>query len=1079
MRKVLIPTVLLLLLLCSYAGPMVSPPLGMASPVKETGSASTDTDQDGFNDAQDMCLTSLQDWVTTNELVTNHTYFDFKMDEHNRGHIAFHDPSNDTLHYGLFDNGTFTTTLIDEGNNSGLFLSIVLDSMNQPTVVYSIGEYFSSISSSDRYAVGIADWNGTDWTKTKLEEYYTGQPTDLMSGYWNLRVTAHYGLNDELFVATITDQTRGGSPGWLNLISRNNTGDWNKVFTVNFAGSESWMYPLNSATSESKTFDVSTNSTGFPFVYFSGDVFYDSGASYTVSLDVHQPPVYRTLSQGGTVHKIADRTLSTIAFDSQDRMHIISAKKDPQQANRNTIVRSVSVLDTVNHSIMSTTIKYTGYQWSSSGTLATKSDDSTVSTHGTENEAGPIFYGGTLSANRTVTQFNAWNTIIALDAQERSHIAYDAGYETYDTGTQHGFSIASQTGLPVHTHSDSDGCDDVEDAFPTDSTQWFDGDGDGHGDNPNGTDADMFPTDATQWSDADGDGYGDNQSGHHPDRFPQDATQWNDTDGDGYGDNPLGHQADAFPNDPTQWSDVDGDGYGDNMNGNNPDHLPNNPSEHLDNDGDGTGDNADLDDDNDGINDGDDTWPFDPCVWRDTDGDGMADEVASDCTTTVNDDPDNDDDTMLDQNDFCPSGDTGWQSGAVTDYDLDGCQDSGEDTDDDNDGVEDARDLCPKGERAWSSNLILDADQDGCHDQLEDTDDDNDGISDTLDACPNTSTDLSVGSDGCPVDSDADGVPDHLDAFVNDENEWADTDGDGVGDNADDFPNDATYSTDTDSDGVPDELDAFPQDDTESDDTDQDGVGDNADAFPNDANETTDTDNDGVGDNADVFPNNANETSDTDGDGVGDNADAFPEDASETLDTDGDGVGDNADAFPEDATETTDTDGDGVGDNVDAFPEDATETTDTDGDGVGDNTDAYPLDATRSEARASVGPLVGVLVLAGLLAGILVMRMRKKDTGLGQQTPDIAENPSRIEPEEPVKAAPDITQDAEAAHVAPSSPVNEAASEDDGTDQTESETMPPLDHPATPSGDGYEWCKFNGNDWYRVEHSGEPWMQWE
>ena len=71
-----------------------------------------------------------------------------------------------------------------------------------------------------------------------------------------------------------------------------------------------------------------------------------------------------------------------------------------------------------------------------------------------------------------------------------------------------------------------------------------------HGDNPNGTDADMFPTDATQWSDADGDGYGDNQSGHHPDRFPQDATQWNDTDGDGYGDNPLGHQADAFPNVP-------------------------------------------------------------------------------------------------------------------------------------------------------------------------------------------------------------------------------------------------------------------------------------------------------------------------------------------------------------------------------------------------------------------------------------------------------------------------------------------------------------------------------------------------
>ena len=102
-----------------------------------------------------------------------------------------------------------------------------------------------------------------------------------------------------------------------------------------------------------------------------------------------------------------------------------------------------------------------------------------------------------------------------------------------------------------------------------------------------------------------------------------------------------------------------------------------------------------------------------------------------------------------------------------------------------------------------------------------------------------------------------------------------------------------------------------------------------------------------------------------------------------------------------------------MGDNADVFPEDASETLDSDGDGVGDNTDAYPLDATRSEASAGVSPLVGVLVLAGLLAGILVMRMRKKDTGLGQQTPDIAENSSEIEPEEPVKAAPEIVVDAE------------------------------------------------------------------
>ena len=97
------------------------------------------------------------------------------MDGHNRGHedIVFHDPSNDTLHYGCMRMEPSQPRAIDEGNNSGLFLSIVLNSTNQPTIVYSIGEYFSSISSSDRYAVGIADWNGTNWTKTILEEYYT------------------------------------------------------------------------------------------------------------------------------------------------------------------------------------------------------------------------------------------------------------------------------------------------------------------------------------------------------------------------------------------------------------------------------------------------------------------------------------------------------------------------------------------------------------------------------------------------------------------------------------------------------------------------------------------------------------------------------------------------------------------------------------------------------------------------------------------------------------------------------------------------------------------------------------------
>ena len=43
------------------------------------------------------------------------------------------------------------------------------------------------------------------------------------------------------------------------------------------------------------------------------------------------------------------------------------------------------------------------------------------------------------------------------------------------------------------------------------------------------------------------------------DAFPTDPTEWSDRDGDEFGDN-----RDAFPDDPTEWADTDGDGIGDN-----------------------------------------------------------------------------------------------------------------------------------------------------------------------------------------------------------------------------------------------------------------------------------------------------------------------------------------------------------------------------------------------------------------------------------------------------------------------------------------------------------------------------------
>ncbi|MDY6973393.1 MAG: YMGG-like glycine zipper-containing protein, partial [Thermodesulfobacteriota bacterium] len=49
----------------------------------------------------------------------------------------------------------------------------------------------------------------------------------------------------------------------------------------------------------------------------------------------------------------------------------------------------------------------------------------------------------------------------------------------------------------------------------------------------------------------------------------------------------------------------------------------------------------------------------------------------------------------------------------------------------------------------------------GCFTCKAEGDKDGDGISDNADKCPGTPTSVTVDSDGCPLDSDGDGIPDH------------------------------------------------------------------------------------------------------------------------------------------------------------------------------------------------------------------------------------------------------------------------------------------------------------------------------
>ena len=185
--------------------------------------------------------------------------------------------------------------------------------------------------------------------------------------------------------------------------------------------------------------------------------------------------------------------------------------------------------------------------------------------------------------------------------------------------------------------SDEDGVDDLDDAFPSDPSEWTDTDGDGVGDN---TDTD---DDGDGWSDQDEDACGsqllDSSSVPVDSDGDGDCNALDsDDDGDGVVDSD-----DAFPSDPSEWADTDGDGIGNNADGDddgdgwddstesNCDSDPmNGDVSPEDIDGDGACDIQDPDDDGDGVADGDDAFPLDKAEWLDTDGDGLGDNSDQD-----------------------------------------------------------------------------------------------------------------------------------------------------------------------------------------------------------------------------------------------------------------------------------------------------------------------------------------------------------------------------------------------------------------------------------------------------------------
>ncbi|MFT6448402.1 MAG: outer membrane protein OmpA-like peptidoglycan-associated protein [Oleispira sp.] len=391
-----------------------------------------------------------------------------------------------------------------------------------------------------------------------------------------------------------------------------------------------------------------------------------------------------------------------------------------------------------------------------------------------------------------------------------------------------------------------------------------------------------------------------------------------DTDGDGIDDQTEGTEDadnDGIPNYLDNSADEDGDGIPDIIEG------------LVDTDNDGIIDAKDIDSDNDGLLDETEVG----LSGLDSDNDGIDDVFDVDVTGGLDANNDGIDDDFLGRD----TDGNGIPDQVSTDSDNDGISDTLESgatgTDTDNDGIDDAFDIDQTGGPDTNSDgiddtvLLIDSDGDRTPDYI-DTDSDNDGIPDSTEGV---------------ADSDNDGMPDYQDT---------DSDGDGIADNdegAGDVDNDSTpdyLDTDTDGDGI---LDA----DEGTVDTDGDGIANfkdtdsDNDGLSDEVEGAVDTDNDGTGNYIDT---------DSDGDGAADRLESTLDTDNDgtpnylDLDSDGDGISDqeegngdsDGDGLP-DALDT-DSDGDGISDadegnsdtDNDGLPD--YKDTDSDGDGLGD-----------------------------------------------------------------------------------------------------------------------------------------------
>ena len=464
-------------------------------------------------------------WISNGINTCGSTYcWDIHMviDDNDHIHLAYttYTSWDETLVYMNYDGTTWTDTVVSNSAHFGP-IGIAVDSNHHPHISYAL-------DGSDQCGAGlrISSYDGSSWSYTNVDQ---GSNRGCESAI----------VIDESDNIYIAYQDRSSSK---LKIATDKSGSWDS-YLVDTGTSPSNLYPgymtsmvmdgqgqFHIAHFDEKEDDL-RYSTGAPNSQWTTTIVESTGHTGrdpSIAVDAADQPhiVYHTWSGQNLKYATFDSVTTNWAVTT------MASGADVGEGN-SIFIDENGVMHVPFNDATSDVLKYAT---KSTGLVQTQEISVQFGQHGTV--TGTVVNDTTIRVTTPSVATGDTVTISILDKDGIQHQLSSTFQfidqndldsdgvlnENDDCPNDAGTSTQDLTGCP---DDDDDGYSNAGDAFPNDSSEYFDTDSDGVGDN-----SDAFPNDANETADMDGDGVGDNR-----DLYPLNANEWEDLDGNQIPDN--------------------------------------------------------------------------------------------------------------------------------------------------------------------------------------------------------------------------------------------------------------------------------------------------------------------------------------------------------------------------------------------------------------------------------------------------------------------------------------------------------------------------------------------------------------